>query len=566
MCRLRAVGIGVTCLLLGVLLLTGITLTHRGGACGGTPADLRFTRPSQAPAAPATGGTRAAPQVAAVDFDRDIRPILSDNCFGCHGPDKGRRKAGLRLDTREGLFGAGGDEAVVAPGHPERSELFRRVIAEGPSSRMPPPKSGKKLSDRQVALLREWIEQGAGWAQHWAYVRPVRPVPPGADEPGFVRNPIDQFVLAGLRRAGLGHAAEADRVTLVRRLYFDLLGLPPTWEEAQAFVNDLRPDAYERLVDRLLASPHFGERMALHWLDLVRYADTVGYSSDVPMPVAPYRDYVIQSFNDNLPFDRFTVEQLAGDLLPPVGPPPGDREGVWRMVATGYNHLLQTTEEGGFQPKEYEAKYAADRVRNVSAVWLGTTMGCCQCHDHKYDPFTARDFYRLAAFFADVREAPVGKPEAAMPVPDGPQAAELKRLDGRIAELERALKRETLTPRTVANLAGWPKAHTLPAYFQAITPVLRPVLAELADCNKRRAELLRRIPRTLVTTAGRPRVVRVLPRGDWMDGSGEVVTPGVPRSLPPLPAGGARATRLDLARWLVSGDNPLTARVFVNRL
>jgi mono/diheme cytochrome c family protein len=393
--------------------------------------------------------TAEAPLPDKVDFNRDVRPIFAETCYQCHGPDKGHRKAGLRLDTREGIFGK--DGGVVA-GKPAESELYLRLVTNDADERMPQAESNKTLTPRQIALVKKWIEQGAEYKGHWAYAKPVRPEPPAAVEPGFVRNPVDRFVLAKLKEVGLNHAPEADRVTLIRRLSFDLTGLPPTRAEVEAFVADRSPDAYEKVVDRLLASPHYGERMAMYWLDLVRFADTIGYHSDNPMNVAPYRDYVIRSFNENRHFDRFTVEQLAGDLLPDA-----TQE---QRIASAYNRLLQTTEEGGAQPKEYEAKYAADRVRNVSAVWLGSTMGCCQCHDHKFDPFTLRDFYSLAAFFADVKEAAVGRREAGMPVPNTAQAAELKRLDAELVAARAAL--QISSPELAAAQAAWEREQASP--------------------------------------------------------------------------------------------------------
>jgi hypothetical protein len=523
-----------------------------------------------------------------VDFNRDIRSILAENCYQCHGPDAGRRKARLRLDTREGIFSRREGDAPVVPGKPEASELYRRILSKDPGERMPEPKSGKSLTPRQVALIKNWIEQGAQWKGHWSYIKPVRPALPPADAIGFVRNAVDRLLLAKILDAGLQPSAEADRRTLVRRLHFDLLGLPPTFDEVEAFVRDRRPDAYERLIDRLLDSPHYGERMALFWLDLVRYADSIGYHSDNPVSVAPYRDYVIRAFNENKAFDRFTVEQLAGDRLPGAT--------VEQKVASGYNRLLMTTEEGGAQPKEYMAKYAADRVRNASTVWLGTTLGCCQCHDHKFDPFTTREFYSFAAFFADVKEAAVGKREPGMLLPDARQAAELSGLERRIAPLRRKLEVETALLETLAlwktegfgvfgfqplvrvalpqkvslALSVEPSERTLSqqkelaAYYRS-TKVLTHLVQELNGLEYKHGQLTKSIPRTLVTVSTFPRTTRVLSRGNWMDGSGEVVHASLPVCLAGRPTKDPMA-RLDLARWIVSPDNPLTARVFVNRL
>jgi Protein of unknown function (DUF1553)/Protein of unknown function (DUF1549)/Planctomycete cytochrome C len=466
---------------------------------------------------------RAVADPPAVDFNRDIRPILSETCYQCHGPDANRRKADLRLDSRDGLFRAADGSTIVVPGKPEESELWLRIASDDPETRMPPPKAGKPMPAAQVALIRRWIEQGAVWKGHWSFIPAARPALPTADAAGA----IDRFLRARLAAFGLEPSPEADRPTLIRRLSLDLTGLPPRPEEVDTFLRDDRADAYERLVDRLLASPHYGERMAVFWLDLVRFADTQGYHSDNHVDTWMFRDYVIRSFNTNKPFDRFTIEQLAGDLLPR----PSDET----RIASGYNRLLQTTQEGGAQAKEYVAKYAADRVRNVSTVWMGVTMGCAECHDHKYDPFTTREFYSLAAFFADIDETIVGaQKETPFPTPE--QAAELRRLQDRRA--------------AVASVKG-------PSPEQK---------KELAELDRRIKELNGRIPSTLVSKSVPPRVVRVLPRGNWMDDSGPIVMPGVPASLPTLGVAGRRGSRLDLARWLVSGENPLVARAMVNRL
>jgi mono/diheme cytochrome c family protein len=696
-----------------------------------------------------------------IDFNRDVRAVFSDNCYACHGFDANQRKADLRLDTKEGLFTAIKGRKPVVPGKPDESELFKRITSHDPDEVMPEKSFNKTLTARQVAIVRKWIEQGAEWKGHWSYIQPVRAAAPPAGGPaGFVRNPIDTFVLAKLKEHNLSPSPEADKVSLIRRLSFDLTGLPPTPQEVQAFLGDASSDAYDKLVDRLLASPAYGERMAEYWLDLVRYADTIGYHSDNPQNVWPYRDYVIAAFNGNKPFDQFTVEQIAGDLIPNAT--------TEQKIASAYNRLLQTTEEGGAQPKEYEAKYAADRVRNASAVWLGQTMGCCQCHDHKFDPITIKEFYGFAAFFADVQEASVGKREPGMPVPSAEQEAELKKLDAAIAstkavlnvptpelaaaqtEWEKqvgsgevkwaALEPETFTvagesklkkevggvlktvykvsaketytiqvktdvkritgfrlealpdpdlpasgPGTAPNgnfvlthfkvtaggtplklqyasadfsqdgypvgnaidgnaKSGWailpqvgkphdamfepsvpvdgsagpltfvlefqspfpqhnigkfrlsattapsPSRLSLPqnvksilavapeqrneaqkaelaAYFRTVAPSLQPVRDEVAALEKRKTEMLAAVPTCLVTTAGPPRVTRVLPRGNWLDETGPVMEPVVPAAFGKLDVPpGTRATRMDLAKWLVSRDNPLTARVMANRL
>ena len=327
-----------------------------------------------------------------IEFNRDIRPIITENCSACHGPDKNQRKAKLRLDVRQIAI----ERGAIVPGKPAESKLVDHVFSADPDDVMPPPKTQKKLTPAQKELLKEWIAQGAEYESHWAYIPLKRPAVPSTREPQWVRNPIDAFILHTLEAREIHPSPEADKPTLLRRLSLDLIGLPPAPDELLAFLQDKTPSAYERQVNRLLASPHFGERMAVPWLDVVRFADTVGYHGDQNVNIFPYRDYVIGSFNRNKPFDQFTVEQLAGDLLP--------NPTTEQRVATGFNRLNMVTREGGAQPKEYLAKYAADRVRTVSMAWLGSTMGCAECHDHKYDPFTSKDFYQMEAFFADIRQ------------------------------------------------------------------------------------------------------------------------------------------------------------------
>ena len=340
-------------------------------------------------------------------YNRDIRPILSDNCFRCHGADKAARKAKLRLDVREEAIAK---EAFV-PGKPDESELLKRIFTTNEDDVMPPADSHKQLTAAQKGMLKRWIAEGAKYDPHWSFIAPVRPgAPEVRGQKSEVRNPIDAFIRSELAKRKIKPSAEADRRTLLRRLSLDLIGLPPTTEEIAAFQKDKSKDAYEKQVERLLASPHFGERMAVPWLDIVRFADTVGYHGDQNVNVFPYRDYVINSFNQNKPFDQFTIEQLAGDLLP--------NNTVEQRVATGFNRLNMVTREGGAQPKEYLAKYGADRVRTVGMAWLGLTVGCAECHDHKYDPFSTKDFYQLKAFFADVRQWGVYNDYKYTPNPD----------------------------------------------------------------------------------------------------------------------------------------------------
>lgn len=373
-----------------------------------------------------------------IEFNRDIRPLLSDNCFACHGPDSGQRQAGLRLDLGADNVDELIDREIIVPGNPELSELVRRVMSDDPDEVMPPANHRKRLTDSQKQLLSRWVQQGAPFQTHWAW-RPVnRPQPPNVNDKRWVINDIDRFVLSELERRQIQPSAGADRRTLLRRLYLDLIGLPPTPEQLEAFARDDSADAYEDVVDDLLDSPHFGERMAIMWLDLVRYADTVGYHGDQDVSVSPFRDYVINSFNQNLSFDQFTREQLAGDLLPSAG--------LWQKVASGYNRLGMMSAEGGVQPDEYLAKYAADRVRTTATVWLGITLGCAECHDHKFDPFTIEDFYSFEAFFADIRERGLyeganrtGDWGPSIEVPDPELADLLRPIDQRLENLAQGI-------------------------------------------------------------------------------------------------------------------------------
>jgi Protein of unknown function (DUF1553)/Protein of unknown function (DUF1549)/Planctomycete cytochrome C len=542
--------------------------------------------------AAATARVAAEPPARPVDYNHDVKPLLAARCYACHGPDEGKRKGKFRLDVKEEAL-----KKAIKPGDAAGSALVKRITSEDVDKVMPPPDAkGDPLTPAQIDLLRRWIDQGAKFDLPWAYVKPTRPALPEVKNQAWVQNPIDAFIAAGHERQGFRPAAEADRVTLIRRLSFDLTGLPPAPADVDAFVKDPGNDAYEKLVDRLLASPHYGERMASYWLDLVRYADTAGYHSDNHRDVWLFRDFVIDAFNSNKRFDQFTIEQLAGDLLPN---PTRDQR-----IASGYNRLLQTTEEGGAQPKEYTAKYAADRVRNASVVWLAATMGCCECHNHKFDPFTTKDFYSFEAFFADVKETAVGRQEQT-PMPTKEQEAELRKLDEAIAGVKAILDKQTpelevaqaewektalaeladnkawykppvpakgLVADAAAALAVEPAKRTpqqklaVSAYFRTVTPLLKEPRDQLAKLENDKKQLIQKVPTTLVSTAVSPRTVRVLPRGNWLDDSGEVVTPNVPAFLPPVDVTGRRATRLDLANWLVSRDNPLVARVFVNRL
>ncbi len=529
------------------------------------------------------------------EYNRDVRPILADACFRCHGFDKAKRKADLRLDTRVAALAKIDDIYPIVPGKPAESEVWRRIVTGDKDEIMPPLDEHRQLTAREKEVLKRWIEQGAEYQPHWAYLVPGRPLVPDAKEQGFARGPIDQFALARQRSLGLKHVGEADRETLCRRLYLDLIGLPPTPEEVEAFVKDAAPDAYEKLVDRLLASPQYGERMAVWWLDLVRFADTIGYHSDNPRNVWPYRDYVIAAFNENKRFDRFTVEQIAGDLLPDAS--------MQTRVASTFNHLNMRTVEGGAQPKQYEAKTVTDRVKAVGTVWLAQTYMCAECHDHKYDPMTAHDFYALGTFFADIKETPIGGTEDSMVVADDVTLAKLKTLDDAVAK-ERAKLNERVKA-IEAELPFWeidlkeriaaePKGHGLPKdvvnalkvekaqrkpkqkeaiddYIQKTHPLTVQVRKQVDVAQAERNKFYDPLPKTIATVSTSPtvRTVRFLPRGDWMKEDGEVMEPALPEYLAEkctCEGDDGRPTRLDLAKWLVARDNPLTARVFVNRL
>ena len=535
-----------------------------------------------------------APQ-AKVDFNREVRAILANNCVQCHGPDEKARKGKLRLDIREDALKAG----AFVPGKPEESELIKRVCSDDADLRMPPAKLKKPpITAAEIATLKRWIAEGASYSEHWSFTPLKRPAIPEIRDPqSAIRNPIDAFILYRLQQEGVKPAPEADRVTLIRRLYFDLTGLPPTPEEVLAFVADKSPDAYEKLVEKLLTSPHHGERLAVWWLDLVRYADSAGYHSDNPINVSPFRDYVIKSFNTNKPFDQFTIEQLAGDLLPNAT--------IEQRVGSAYNRLLQTTEEGGAQAKEYEAKYSADRVRNYGQVWLGGTIMCAECHNHKFDPYTQADFYTVAAFFADIQEPSIGNRGPGTPVPTPENEAKLKQLAEAITtaqgKLEAAAKEFAAKPGAFDDVEKWtspavgkkgPAVVVVPpdvkailgkkpadlkpaevtkltAFAQANAPALKPERDAIAAATKTRADYDKSVPHVLMSISGNPRTVRLLHRGNWQDDSGPVMLPKTPGFLPPLPPKAdtkARYTRLDLAKWSISPENPLTSRVTVNRL
>jgi hypothetical protein len=371
-----------------------------------------------------------------IQFDRDIRPILSENCFACHGPDKGKRKAKLRLDTQDGALADHDGRRPIVPGDLAKSELYRRITSTDEDEHMPPPESGKKLTERQIKLLKRWIEQKAQYGGLWSFTPPQRPPLPAVQHTTWPKNAVDNFILARLEREGLKPSPEADKTTLIRRVTLDLTGLPPTPAEVDAFLSDQSPNAYEKVVDRLLASPHYGERMAVEWLDAARFADTHGFHIDAGRDMTLWRDWVINAFNRNMPFDQFTIDQLAGDLLP--------NSTTDQRIASGFNRNNMITFEGGAIPEEFLTTYIVDRVNTTATVWLGLTVACTQCHDHKYDPLTQRDFYRLYAFFHNVPENPIdgsrGNASPVLKVPTSQQkqkldqlAADVKKIEARLA-------------------------------------------------------------------------------------------------------------------------------------
>jgi cytochrome c553 len=387
-----------------------------------------------------------------LDFSREIRPILANHCWSCHGPDEKHRKAGLRLDLADGSRAKlESGLAAIVPGKSDESELVARIESPDETEIMPPPAPKKPLTADQMKLLRLWIDQGAEYARHWAYTPPKRPALPHVKDSAWPRNRIDLFVLSRLEEAGLTPAPEADKGTLLRRVTLDLTGLPPTLKELDNFLADQSTDAYEKVVDRLLDSPRYGERWGRHWLDLARYADTNGYEKDKRRDIWKYRDWVIDALNADMPFDRFTVEQIAGDMLP-------DATEAQR-IATGFHRNAMTNEEGGVDPDESMYEVLVDRVNTTATVWLGTTLGCAQCHNHKYDPFSQKDYFRLLAFFAnpayekEVSGDGTRYHEAKLDLASPEQAAKRTAAQGEVKRLEGVLA-ET-TPELAERQRAW---------------------------------------------------------------------------------------------------------------
>jgi hypothetical protein len=470
-----------------------------------------------------------APAEREVDFARDIQPLLA-RCTSCHGIEN--QESGLNLQDKAKALAGGDSGKVIIPGKSDKSRLVIAISGVDPDFAMPPEGEGKRLTAEQVGLVRAWIDQGAKWpdpsgandGKHWAYQKPIRHEPPAVKNTSWPKNAIDHFVLARLEEENLHPSAEVDRARLIRRVSLDLIGLPPTVEEVDAFLADTSPDAYDKVVDRLLGSPHYGERWARPWLDLARYADTHGYEKDPRRSIWPYRDWVINALNADMPYDQFTIEQLAGDLLP--------NPTLEQRIATGFHRNTMINTEGGVDQEEYRVVAVVDRVNTTATVWLGTTLACAQCHSHKYDPFTQKEYYQLFAFFNSNADSSTSESGEMLPLPNPEQQ---KALD-EIKALE-AVKVES--------------------------EELKGVKGQLAEAKKK---LLAEVPKTLVMKdLPQPRETHVMVRGNFLS-LAEKVTPGVPAVLHALPADERPKNRLTLARWLVSPENPLTARVAANRM
>jgi hypothetical protein len=541
------------------------------------------------------GETNAAPP--AIDYNRDIRPVLSENCFYCHGQDGNKRQAELRLDVRDAAIEAG----AIVPNGPNSSELIERIFSDDPHKLMPPPKSNRRLSAEQKKLLERWITEGAAYAPHWAYITPSRPAEPTVRRTDWVRNPIDRFVLARLEAEQLSPSPEADRATLIKRLSIDLVGLPPNPDEVDAFVADRDPEAYDKLVDRLLASGHYGERMALGWLDAARYADSNGFQQDGDTWQWIWRDWVVKALNDDLPFDLFTIWQLAGDLLPEAT--------IDQKIASGFNrnHLLNG--EGGAIAEEQRFVNLFDRVDTTATTWLGLTMACAQCHDHKFDPITQRDYYGLLDAFNRVPESGtpqffssrirIGAPFVELPTAENKARiaefhsqisaaeheakiasdsafegwragilADGKPADGKgIPDGLAAILRKPETDRTDGERKSLDA--DLRKYFnEKVRPSLAkrlPVIGNVDGLKKQLANYQGdKVPRVMVMSDAKPRQTAILTRGEYLKPA-EKVSFSTPSFLPPL-AKGSPTNRLGFARWLFAPEQPLTARVQVNRM
>ncbi len=538
--------------------------------------------------APASADTAA--RTAPLDFNRDVRPILSENCFHCHGPDAAERKADLRLDTPEGILADLGGHQAVVPGDPAKSELFARITHTGRDELMPPPKSKRVLTPDEIQALTRWIEEGAPWATHWAFVPPQRPtLPEIEDRKSKIENPIDRFIRARLAAEGLELSPPADPRTLIRRMTLDLTGLPPTPEEVEDFVSACKTgnqqSAIENLADRLLASPRYGERMVWEWLDAARYADSNGYQGDPERTMWPWRDWVIRALNENMPFDQFTIEQLAGDLLP--------NPTLDQKLATGFNRNHMHNGEGGRIAEETRVENLFDRTETTATIWLGLTMTCCRCHDHKYDPISQKEYYQLLAYFDRTNETGGGRGGKIAPVLDLASPEELERVKKAAAKIE-ALGAKvdevefTIFPRPEGKTSkdsprakdfsgniyisldkpaakrGPEKTRQMVADFKEIDPAFAKRHQQLKDAMDARDRADGDVTRVMVMEdVAEPRETFILERGAYNKPT-TPVAPAIPAILPALEPG-QPPNRLTLARWLVGPGHPLTARVTVNR-
>jgi hypothetical protein len=531
----------------------------------------------------------------AVDFAKDIQPLLQKNCYSCHGPEQ--QEGGLRLDQKKRALEGGDSGAEIVPGKSAESRLVRMIAGTDEDfGRMPPDGKGTPLTDEQIGLVRAWIDQGAKWPDdavaqsgpdHWSLQPVARPPIPAVSDAAWLQGPIDAFILARLEQEKIAHSPPADRATLLRRLYLDLIGLPPTPDDADAFAADNSPDAIERLVDRLLASPHFGERWGRHWLDLARYADSDGYEKDLPRPFAwKYRDWVIAAINADLPYDQFTLDQLAGDLLPEAT--------AAQLAACGLHRNTLHNTEGGIDPEEDRVKKTIDRTNTLGAVWLGLTVGCAQCHTHKYDPITQREYYQLFAFFNSLEEKNLERPTPEQAARhDAAKAAHAEKLaalkadvDAYVAEklpVAQSKWEESLAGATPESLAekkmpaaaiaaiAKPREQRSADESEVISKHYRTLDADLIKLEKAVKDHQAKAPQLpdeakvqSVAQLAQPRATKILLRGDFLS-PGEAVQAGTLAALPALKPRGESADRVDLARWLVDPANPLTARVAVNR-
>lgn len=511
-----------------------------------------------------------------IHFGKDVRPILAKYCLACHGPDEAARKAGLRLDLADTATKTleSGERAIVA-GDPEHSEMLRRLLSHDPDVAMPPAEFGKKPTPAEVATLKSWISEGAEYTQHWAYVKPVRPEIPVVSDPKWVANPIDAFILARLDRERLKPSAAAEKLSLLRRMSLDLTGLPPSLAEAEAFAGDSSPDAVALAVDRILAKSAYGERWAAMWLDLARYGDSQGYIHDPPRTIWRWRDWMIESLNSNMSYDQLTTELLAGDLLPNATPS--------QIIATGFHRNTTNNTEGGSNAEEYRHASVVDRVNTTAQVWLGSTLACAQCHSHKYDPFSQKEYYQLFAVFNGTEDNNAEPPtqDVAQVGRDVDYAAALTKLQSARATYDE------LTQKTDASRTDWEKSVDIATLPRDLSELLakaaesrskeetdkliahhRSLSKDWTDSkaalDAAQAGLTGLSTTTLVMKEIGLRETHVALRGDYKN-IGEVVTPGVPVVFNPVPDG-VKLDRLGLAKWITHPDNPLAARVAVNRL